>query len=335
MPIVSIGSGLLDHTAFGKLQGPLAAYIEKFGGIEKPEEQLWGKVFKKKPSKHFGENYVSRTDIDDMVPGPEGADYPSTSFQEGYSRIIENITFKNSIRISQEAIEDGKLTDLKKKADKLTRGYHRGKARLMAAHVGNALQGKDTFTHMGWVFNTKAADGQCVFYNAHAPKVTGANQSNVYADAFNADNLFKAMLKMQDLKDENGNTIGVKPDTILIPSYNAALVKAVLVAVGSMQVPGSGNNDVNPLFGNFNVLISNYLNDHVNKSAANAPWIRLDSSYNKENDGNIYQERVPLNVRSELASNDDNVWKARARYGLGFKQWRQMMAFGITGGSSL
>lgn len=331
---VTFGSGVLQ-SEFGLLQAPLASYIEQYGGIQTDEEKLWDKVFVTRKSDHWGEAYSEETEAEDMVPVGESGDYPSTSFQEGYSRIIENITFKNSIRISQEAIEDGKLTDLKKKADKLTRGYHRGKARLKAAHIGNALQGKDTFSYMGWVFNTKAADGQCVFHNAHAPKVTGANQSNVYADAFNADNLFKAMLKMQDLKDENGNTIGVKPDTILIPSYNAALVKAVLVAVGSMQTPGSGNNDINPLFGNFNVLVSNYLNDFVDKTAANAPWILLDSTFNEEADGNIYQERVPLNVRSELASNDDNVWKARARYGLGFKQWRQMMAFGITGGSSL
>lgn len=335
MPItVTIGSGVLQ-SEFGKLQAPLASYIEQFGGIQSDEEKLWDKVFVKRKSDHWGEAYSGETDVEDMVPVGESGDYPSTSFQESYSKIIENVTFKQSIRISQEAIEDGKLTDLKKKADKLTRGYHRGKARLMAAMVGNALQGNASFSIKNWAFDTKCADGQCVFYSAHAPKVYGANQSNVYADAFSADNLFKAVLKMQDLKDDNGNTIGVKPDTIIIPSYNAALVKAVLVAIGSLQVPGSGNNDVNPLFGNFNVLVSNYLNDFVNKGASNPPWILLDSTYNEECDGNIYQERVALNVRSELADNDDNVWKARARYGLGFKDWRQMMAFGVTGGSSL
>lgn len=331
---VTFGSGVLQ-SEFGLLQAPLKSYIEQFGGIQTDEEKLWDKVFVKRQSEHWGEAYSGETDTEDMLPVGESGDYPSTGFQEGYSKIVTNVTYKQSIRISQEAIEDGKLTDLKKKADKLTRGYHRGKARILAAHIGNALQGNASFSMGGWNFDTTGADGQCVFYSAHAPKVVGTNQSNVYADAFSADNLFKAVLKMQDLKDENGNTIGIKPDTILIPSYNAALVKAVLVAVGSLQVPGSGNNDVNPLFGNFNVLISNYLNDYVNKSASNPPWILLDSTFNEECDGNIYQERVPLNIRSELAANDDNVWKARARYGVGFKDWRQMLACGITGGSNL
>lgn len=331
---VTFGAGVLQ-SEFGLLQAPLRSYIEQFGGIQNDEEKLWDKVFVKRKSEHWGEAYSGETDVEDMVPVGESGDYPSTSFQEAYSKIVANVTFKQSIRISQEAIEDGKLTDLKKKADKLTRGYHRGKARIEAAHIGNALQGNTGFAIRGFNFDTTCADGQCVFYTAHAPKVYGGTQSNKFADAFSADNLFKAVLKMQDLKDENGNTIGIKPDTILIPSYNATLVKAVLVAIGSLQTPGSGNNDVNPLFGNFNVLISNYLNDYVDKTASNPPWILLDSTFNEEGDGNIYQERIPLSVRSELAANDDNVWKARARYGIGFKDWRQMMALGITGGSSL
>ena len=44
---VTYASGLLD-TVFGKLQAPLASYIRQFGGIQKPEEELWDKVFEKK-----------------------------------------------------------------------------------------------------------------------------------------------------------------------------------------------------------------------------------------------------------------------------------------------
>lgn len=331
---VTVQSDVLK-SVFGKIQAPIASYIEQFGGIQGDEEKRWNKVFVTRQSKHWGEGYSGETDIDDMKPVGESGDYPSTSFQEGYSRIIENVEYKQSIRISQTAIEDGRLGDLKKRADKLHRSYHRGKARNMAALVGNALQGNATFIRDGWTFDTKCADGLCVFSKVHAPKVTGANQSNLYADAFSADALFAAKLRMQALKDENGNTIGINPDTILIPSYNPALVKAVLTAVATPQVTGSGNNDVSLHYGNWNVLISDYLNDFVDQSATNAPWILLDSTFNEECDGNIYQERLPLAIRSELASNDDNVWKARARYGLGFNNWRQMMAFGITGGSSL
>ena len=331
---VTFGSGVLD-SVFGKLQAPLASYIERFGGIQKQEEELWSKVFVTKKSDHWGEAYSGETDVDDMIPVGESGDYPSTTFQEGYTKIIENVEFKQSMRISLTAIEDGKLGDLRKRADKLIRGYHRGKARLEAAMIGNALQGNTSFNYKGWDFSTKCHDNGCVFSKTHAMKVKGTQQSNLYATAFSADALFQAKLKMMDLKDEDGNTLGIVPDTILIPSYNAALVKAVLTAVGTPQVPGSGNNDVSLTYGNWTVLISNYLNDFVDQTASNPPWILLDSTFNQEGDGNIYQERIAFGVRSEIAENDDNVWKARARYGLGFNAWRQMMAFGITGGSSL
>lgn len=333
MPIVSIGSGLLDHTAFGKLQGPLAAYIEKFGGIEKPEEQLWGKVFKEKQSRHFGENYVSRTDIDDMVPGPEGADYPSTSFQDGYDKLIRNVEFKQSITITQTAIEDDVMGDLKNQADNLIRAYHRGKARLAAAFVGESLKGSTRYTLKGHVFDLTCMDGGCVFSTSHAPKVKGGNQSNLYADAFSVDALTAAMLKMRALKDEDGNTLDIDADTIIIPANKPTLYNAVLAAVASLQKPGTSNNDVNIHHGNWNILVSSYLNDHL--PSGDSPWILFDSKFNEAADGNVFQNRIHFNVRSELERNDNNVWLARARYNYGFVNWRQMMAFGVTGGSSL
>lgn len=331
---VTVASGLND-TRFGKLQAPLASYIRQFGGIQKPEEELWGKVFKEKQSTHWGEAYGSQTDIDDMVPVGEGGDYPSTAFQDGYDKVIANVEFKQSMRISLTAIEDNVLGNLKQEADKLARAYHRGKARLAAAYVGMSLQGQTSYSLKGWTFDLTCMDKGCVFSKTHAPKVHGASQSNLYADAFSADALIAAKLKMQQLKDEDGNTMGINPDTIIIPTYSPTLYKAVLAAVGSPQVTGSGNNDVSLHFGNWTVLVSSYLNDFVDQSAANAPWILFDSHFNAEADGNICQQRVPFNVRSELAPNDDNVWKARARYGFGFVNWRQMMAFGVTGGSSL
>lgn len=331
---VTYASGLLD-TVFGKLQAPLASYIRQFGGIQKPEEEALMKLFKTKKSTHWGEDYSSETDIDDMVPVGESGDYPSTAFQQGYEKVIPNVEFKQSMRISQTAIEDGVLGNLKERADKLSRAYHRGRARLAAAYIGQALQGNTAYTYKGWSFDLKCMDNGCVFSKTHAAKVKGGNQSNVYADAFSSDALFAGKLKMQQLKDEDGNTLDINPDTIIIPTYNAALVKAVLTAVGTPQVTGSGNNDVSLHYGNWNVILSSYLNDFVNQAASNPPWILFDSRFNEEADGNIFQERVPFNVRSEIAPNDDNIWKARARYGFGFVNWRQMMAFGVTGGSSL
>lgn len=332
--IISEASGLLQ-SEFGKLQAPLASYIEKHGDIVDDEEKLWNRIFDTRNSKHFGEAYSYETDMDDMVPVGEAGDYPSTGYQEGYQKLVTNMTFKQSFEITMEAIEDGVLTDLKRKADKMTRGYHRSVARLKAAMIGNALQGNANFVLNGFKFPTHCMDGQCVFSTAHPPKVTGANQSNLFSDAFSAQALFKAKLRMQSVKDDDSNTLHLHPNIILIPSYNPALVEAVLTTVGTPKVVGSGNNDINVNYGDWEVLISDYLNDYVNQSATNPPWILFDEVYNKENNGNVFQKRTDLVVRSELAANDNNVWKARARHGVGFVDFRQMLAGGVTGGASL
>lgn len=330
--IISEASGLLQ-SEFGKLQAPLASYIEKHGDIVSNEEKLWERIFDTRNSKHFGEAYSYETDMDDMVPVGEAGDYPSTGYQEGYQQLIHNMTFKQSFEITMEAIEDGVLTDLKRKADKMTRGYHRSVARLKAQMVGEALKGNTSFTLNGFSFSTKCMDTACVFSTSHAPKVSGSNQANLFSDAFSATALFKAKLKMQSVKDDDGNTLSLHPNIILIPSASPTLVQNVLVAVSSLKVPGSGNNDVNVNYGDWEVLVSDYLNDYI--TSGTSPWILFDEQYNKEGNGNIFQKRTDLAIRSELAANDNNVWKARARHGVGFVDWRQMLAGGVSSGSSL
>ena len=332
--IINERSGLME-SIFGKTQAPLASYLESRNEQIEAEEKIGLSIFRKVSSRHFAEAYGTETEMGDMEPVGEGGAYPVTSFQEGYRKTINNVTFKNSFAITREAMDDNILTSLGQKPDKLLRSYHRGRNRMFAAMIGNASKGSTSFDVKGWTFDTTCMDGGCVFSTSHAPKVSGSNQTNLYADAFSADALFAAINKMRNLKDDDGNTLAIVPDTIIIPTANAALVKAVLVAVGSMQVPGSGNNDINPMFGQMKVIQWPTLNDYVDLSGAATPWFLFDSKYNEEVDGCIYQDRVPLEVRSELDPNDNNVWKAYARYGMGFVDFRQIMALGVTGGSSL
>ena len=332
--MITIGAGLND-TKFGKLQAPLASFIESRAEQIEQEEKIGKLLFREVKSTHFGEHYATETEMEDMVPVGENGAYPETSVQDGYGKTIENVTFKNSFSISREAMDDNVLTSLQQKPEKLLKSYYRGRNRLMAAMIGNALQGNDSFKVKNWSFSTLCMDGGCVFSKTHAPKVKGANQSNLYATAFSADALFAGITAMRNLKDDDGNTLSLAPDTIVIPTADYQLVKKVLAAVASLQEPGGSNNDINPLFGALTVVQWPGLNDYLPSGGTNTPWILFDSKFNQENNGNIYQERVGLEVRSELGNNDENIWKAYARYSLGFVDFRQMMAFGVTGGSTL
>ena len=334
--VLSEASGQLK-ALYGDVQKPIAAMLEhRAEDIEKQEDILF-KVFKKKSSNHWAENYRSLTEMDEMMPVGENGAYPFSGFQEGYDKTITNVTYKGGFGVSREMMDDNVLVALGDKPEKLLRSFYRGRARNMAAMIGNALQGNTSYTRNGWTFSTAGADGKCVFAKDHAPKVAGGNQSNVYADAFDTEVLFAACLKMATQKDDNGNTLSLHPSAILLPTCDPKLVQDVTTAVASFKQADNANNGVNPLYGALNIYTCSYLNDFVEPviTAGGSPWILLDETYIQDADVAIYQERCDLEVRSELGNNDENLWKAYARYGLGFVDFRGMMAFGVPSGSSL
>lgn len=330
---ISVSSEVMQ-SRFGNLQDPLCSYIESRAEVYEQELDLYKEVFSEVDSKHYGEAYSGETELEDLLPVGENGAYPNSDFQEGYSKTIRNMTFKGQFSISREAIDDDVLGTLKKKPEKLLKSYYRGKARLMARMIGEALQGNASFTANGFPFSTVGADGVCVFSGSHAPKVSGGNQCNVYSDSFSSSALFAAIQKMQNLKDDNGNTLNINPNAILISNKNASLKQSVLEVVSSLQKPGTANNDNNVLFGNLKVLCSPYLNDYL--GALSAPWVLLDTSYIEDNDCNILQNRINLELKSIISHvNDANVWQAYARYGVGFVDFRGMLACGVTGASSM
>lgn len=334
--VLSEASGQLK-ALYGDVQKPIAAMLEhRAEDIEKQESMLF-KAYKKKTSNHFAENYRSTTEMDEMMPVGENGAYPFSGFQEGYDKTIYNVTYKGGFGISRELMDDNVMTALGEKPEKMLRAYYRGRARNMAAMIGYALQGKETYTRNGWKFDTKGADGKCVFAKDHAPKVSGETQSNLYKDAFNSETLFAACMKMSTQKDDDGNTLSLHPSAILLPTLDPKLVHDVTTVVASFKQAENANNGINPLYGALNIYTCSYLNDFVQPiiEDGGSPWILLDETYIQDADVAIYQERCDLEIRSELGNNDENLWKAYARYGLGFVDFRGMMAFGVTTGSSL
>ena len=119
--------------------------------------------------------------------------------------------------------------------------------------------------------------------------------------------------------------------------YGATLPAApVFSVVGSERDPGSANNNFNYQFGMWNVIIWPYLNQFIDISTNNMPYIILDSSYNQQNGGAVWIDRVPLEVRSTVDdNNDNNIWKGYARFMCGFNDWRAMAVGGVDGAEAI
>lgn len=328
--IVSEASAKNDML-YGKWQAPIASFLEKRAEAV-DQESIAAKIFKKVNSTHWAESYGSLTAIDDFKPTPENGAYPISDFEQGYSKLIKNYTWKNSFAISREMLEDGNLINLRKQPAGFMTSFDRTRERYFASLLGGALQGQKKVTFGGEVFDISGADEAPLFSNVHKGKVSKKNIVNAFTNEFTAENLGKAATAMQNMKGDNDETLGLVPDTILIPNIETIKSK-VWAAIGSEKVPGSSNNDYNYQFGNWNVIIWPYLNDFIGTLAE--PWILMDSNYMQESDVAIWQERIPLTVKSVVDENDANRWKGRARFGGGFVDFRGMLAGGMAAGAEL
>lgn len=331
---VSIGSGL-NGTIYGDCQVPLKAFLESRGEAFQ-RESLLPYLYRMEKSRHWAERYSSETAMGDFEPVGEGGDYPKTGFEDGYFRDIVNMTFKQSFSVTQELVEDCLLGTMKQRANKLVTAYGRTREKFGRILYAGGLYGT-TVSYKGKTFACGSADGQALFSKTHPNKVNGAKQTNLYKGTFTNTLLGKIETEMQNIKGDNGELLGVAPDTIWIPN-DAALKDAVFSAVGADKEPTSGNNAFNYQFGRWNIIVDPYLTAALTDlgKSGEKPFFLLDSKFIELNDGPIFQDRVPLDVKSVIDNNNDNnVWQGRARFGAGFADWRFVAVGNMSTGTDL
>lgn len=329
--IFSEGSGVND-SVFGKSQAPIRLFLEKKGEAFE-NESVVKRLFAMNDSKNYGEKYTSLTAMEGFRAVGENGAYPMDEMQEGNSKIIENVTWKDSFPISQEIIEDSKLMDLKQKPANFITGYYRTREKFGAALYGGAIKAASTAKYAGMKFDLKCADGKTLFNVDHKPLVSGGVQSNVFTDVFSVDALGALETAMQNFRGDNDEILDVAPDTILIPNIYS-LKQAVFAAVGADKDPNTANNGFNYQFGRWNIVVWSYLNQFIDSGTA--PWVLLDSKYNEAYGGAVWQDRIPLTVNSDIDKNTDaNVWRGRARFNAGFVDWRFAALGGAAAGSTL
>ena len=329
--VIAEGSVRLE-SLYGKFQAPITSCIEDVTEAWKRKE-IGPKIFRQVKSEHWAEAFTSVTAASDwQVVGENGA-HPTNGFEEGYPKTIVNQVWKSQMAISRELRDDCKIGEMTKRATKLTDSFYRTRERFFANLFGTASQGSTGVKLNGFDFDCASADGLCLFSKEHPAKVQGESQCNMFETEFSEEALGAAMTAMQNYKGDNGETLGLEPDTLIIPNI-ASLKKQVFAVLGSYETTGTANNDFNYLFGSMRVLVWPYLNDYLGEDNA-APWFLMDSSYNEQCDGAVWLDRVDCEITSRLGANDENIWDGYARLSAGFVDWRFVLGAGLSGGASL
>lgn len=330
--VFSKSSGLND-SIYGKSEAPIRAFLEQ--NVKAYEEMSTIKrIFKFVDSEHYGEKFGGITGFaHGFQPVGEGGSYPTDERQEGYSKFLENITWKDSFAITQEMMEDSIILNLDKTgARSFIDQYYLTREKYGSQLLIGAIGGTST-KFRGMNMDCTSADGVSLFSTAH-PSVTGntGTQSNKFAGTFSVDNLGKLETHMQNFTDDNGEVLNIAPDTIIIPN-DAGLKKDVFAAIGADKDPTTSNNGFNYQFGRWTVIVSPYLNSLI---GIDKPWMLLDKRYCDNYDGLLFLDRIPLTIKAFIDDDtDNNVWSGRSRFVCGANDWRCIAVAGVTGASTL
>lgn len=329
---ISVASGL-NGTIFGDIQGPLIAHImDAYKRFQDGDFTQWQKIFHEfkldSKSALIGETGAGGL-FEDV--GENGA-YPQSEISDGFQKLLTAMTWKYSYGISEEAVEDKLDFVLDDMSEGITDSYFRTKNNFFWALLGSALKNTDLVTPKRNKVSIAAKDGKNLFSTSHKMANAGGTLCNAFSDAFSATALGKVAEHMQNMKDENGEILGLVPDTIIIPNMEAAK-SSVFGVVGSHNDPTTpASNKFNYQFGNWSVMVVPWLVPYQPQNGFN--WILMDSSYNERKRGALDIERVPLKIRSELSPNDVNEWKGRCRFNGAFNEWRAFAAGGLDYGSA-
>ncbi len=329
--IFSFESHVADPV-FGVCEAPIRSVLESRGeALEK--KSMLGEFFSMETTENAMDAYISMTGMNGFEPVGENGAYPADFMEEGYRKIFVYETWKDSFAISKEAVDDGKIMDLKQKPTGFIKGWYRARENFGAAIYGGAINGQGAITFGRKKFDVLGADGLPLFHKAHKPKAKGATQANLFSDAFSVEALDMAEAAMQQFKGDNGELLDVAPTTIAIPNI-PALKRKVFAAIGADKDPLTANNGFNFQFGRWRVKIWGYLNQFIAKGVE--PWMLLDDDYIEAADGPKWIDREKLSIRSNLNDdNDANVWRGRCRFGAGFVDWRFACCGGIAAGAAL
>ena len=324
-------SSNMANSLFGEIQLPIASFIERRDEAWMHDDQnIAAKIFKQVKSNHHGEAYGGLTAVDTFAPVGENGAYPTGGAEESYFKNLINETWKGSFAISEEMMEDKMDNVLQGRPMIFIDDYHRKRSAFFAGLLGAALQNQSVLTIANKKFDVLCADGSRLFATDHKPKVKGARQVNAFSDDFSAAALGKVATAMQNFRDDDGNMLTMNPNTIIIPN-DAELKAEVFGVLGAHNDPDTAaGNKFNYMFGSWNVLIWNELNQYC--TGDKKPWILMDGAYNQKYDGAIDQLRKELTVTSVIAENDANVWKGRARFTGGFVDFRAFAAGGLSFG---
>ena len=182
--IFSEASGV-NKSVYGMCQAPIQMFIESYD-TELQSNSMLPKLFKMYDSQNFADYMGEMTPMSGPQPVGENGAYPKDNMQEGFGKMVQYDTWKDSFSISEDMMEDDKVLDLTSAPQTFMDAWHLTRESFGAAIFGGALKQQKTMKFRGREVDISSADGQSVFHIAHAPKTKGSKQASLKRKVFAA-----------------------------------------------------------------------------------------------------------------------------------------------------
>ncbi len=326
--IYSAMSGKNDPM-FGKFEHPIKALIENESNICEKQKTILDYLFNVEKSNRYAETIIGESDFDTFQSKKEGQGAENDSVESTFKKTIEHIEFAKEFTITRKMADDARLgmgADMKNKPKKFVRAYYKTRVKIAAEALIHGTDKEMTFNKAK--VDLTCADGLSLFNNAHpysTDKMKGKTQSNFFSGAITGsasvleDALGVLSNKVRNFKDENGEIMGYLADVIVIPCNRPKLESLVKKVVGSERTVGSNNNDINTQYGNWSVVVLD------GWEATDDRFMVMSSEANKNLLGNMFYNRVPLDITSDIDKHTRNYfWNGYCRFGVGFNIWKHI-----------
>lgn len=235
-----------------------------------------------------------------------------------FEEVPENGELKNSVP-QTDLLPSGKLKTYGRQFTMTRQAFINDDIGLVTRMPGlYAVKAKKTIDKLVYKLimdNAKIFDGKTLFHNDHGNLIASGTAPSVAA-------IQAMILKMQLQKDQFGEPIYVTPRHIVVPvGYGFSLY----TILHSAQVPGTNNNDVNPLANlsyPIDVIESPYLNAMAGNNAV--PWFIVADPYSAPSVGVDYLngKKTPTVRRMEAPGVLGFVWDVYIDAGIWVRDFR-------------
>lgn len=319
---------------YGKFEHPIKAIISNESNAWEKNKTLLKALFNIEKSNRYAESIIGESDFDTFQAVKEGQGAENDSYETTFKKVIEHIAFMKEFTITKEMADDAKVVtgDMKNKARRFVRAYYKTQNKIGAWALVNGTKTSDIFNKAR--VDLTAPDGLPLFSNAHTYFTKSGTQSNYYCNGTATtmtsttgieDLLNTLSNKMRNIKDETGESLNYVADVVIVPANRPKLEAAVKKVVGSERTVGSNDNDINTQYGNWTVVV---LEGWELATGESDKLMVMSSEANKELMGNMFYNRVALDIQSEVDIHTRNaIWNGYTRFGVGFGSWKHIMLF--------